>query len=187
MAKYRFLTMILLIVAIPSLLYAVDMGGMGGMGGMGTMVDKIQIQTKTVGKVVFSHRKHGANCNNCHPKLFKKKNNSNHVPMSAMERGKSCGGCHNGRTAFTVKSNCTRCHAGDILFKDPDAGDVTFPHSTHIELFGCDSCHPDLFKAERGANKMTMDAMGNGEFCGACHDGSGAFGVSDACDSCHKM
>lgn len=189
MFKRWFLMMLLLMVVLPTALYAVGMGGMDGMGmgGVGKMVDKVQIRTQTVGKVTFSHRIHGASCHNCHPKLFKKKNNSNHVSMKAMERGKSCGGCHNGRRAFSVTGNCVTCHAGDILFKDPDAGNVTFPHSVHIELYGCDSCHPDLFKAAHGANKMTMDAMENGEFCGACHDGDTAFSVSEACDSCHQM
>jgi len=178
----------LLLVALPSVLYAVGMGGMSGMGGMGgAIVNKVQIQTKDVGQVVFAHSIHGTRCSECHPKIFKKKNNSNHTSMKAMERGKSCGACHNGKRAFSVKSNCVNCHAGDIVFKVEEAGNVTFPHSTHIEMFGCDSCHPDLFKAKRGANKSTMEAMEGGESCGACHDGDGAFGVAEACDSCHVM
>lgn len=184
MLKYRCLLVLLLIVTLPSALYAVGMGGMAG----GTMVNKIAIQTKDVGKVIFSHSLHGTRCNECHPKLFKKKNNSNHVSMQVMERGKSCGACHNGKRAFSVKSNCVNCHTGatDILFPEKDAGNVTFPHSVHTELFSCDGCHPDLFKAVRGANKATMEEMGTGESCGACHDGSAAFSVDD-CESCHAM
>ena len=157
---------------------------------MGGIVDKINIQTKTVGTVVFSHVKHGTNCNECHPKLFIKKSNSNHVSMKAMEKGKSCGACHNGKKAFSVKGDCSRCHAGagDILFQDKNVGKIIFPHSVHTEMLdGCDSCHPDLFKAKRGANKATMKDMENGESCGACHDGSDAFGVADSgdCEKCH--
>lgn len=187
MSKCWFLMVILLLVAVPSALQAVSMGESGGMGGMGVMVDKVEIQTKTVGKVVFSHRVHGTSCNMCHPKIFVKKSNSNHVSMKAMERGQSCGACHNGRTAFSVKGDCVTCHAGDILFKDKDAGDVTFSHLVHSSMFGCEECHPDLFKAERGANRATMEEMGEGKSCGACHDGSAAFSVEDNCESCHQM
>jgi c(7)-type cytochrome triheme protein len=110
--------------------------------------------------------------------------------MADMKNGKSCGACHDGSGAFgvAVNSECAKCHAGDILFKDEDAGNVNFPHTTHIEILdGCDSCHPDLFKAKRGANKATMADMESGKSCGACHDGSGAFSVAEDCESCHQM
>jgi len=164
--------------ALPSVLHAVGMGG---------FVDEVYLQTRTVGKVLYTHSKHGTDCGACHPKVFKKKSNSNHVNMKAMERGKSCGACHNGKKAFSVTANCTTCHAGDILYKNEDAGDATFPHTAHIENFSCDECHPDLFKAKRGANKATMEEMESGISCGACHDGDAAFGVAEDCESCHNM
>ena len=183
MSKRWFLFIIPLMVSLPSVLHAVGMGDMGGF------VDKVYLQTKAVGKVVFSHSFHGSNCGQCHPKIFKKKSNSNHASMKAMERGKSCGACHNGKKAFSVTGSCARCHtdARDILFKEEDAGNVTFPHSAHLDMFSCDECHPDLFKAKRGANKATMEDMENGASCGACHDGDGAFGVAEDCESCHDM
>jgi c(7)-type cytochrome triheme protein len=155
--------------------------------GIGDMVFEVKIQAKNVGTVTFDHTKHGADCNQCHPKIFKKKNNSNHTTMKAMEKGRSCGACHNGEKAFTVTENCTTCHAGDIVYINPDAGDITFPHAVHIEMFGCEDCHPDLFKARRGANRATMEEMENGASCGACHDGSAAFNVAEDCESCHAM
>lgn len=179
MSKRWFLMIILLLAGLPTVLHATGMGG---------MVFEVYIQTRTVGKVLFNHSVHGTECDSCHPKLFQKKNNSNHTSMKAMEKGKSCGGCHNGEKAFSVTGNCVTCHAGDILFKEKDAGNVTFPHAAHIEMLdGCDGCHPDLFKARRGANKATMEDMENGKSCGACHDGSGAFSVAEDCESCHKM
>lgn len=178
MLKRCFLMVIPLMVALPSALYAVGMGG---------FVDEVYLQTKTVGKVLFTHNIHGTNCMACHPKVFKKKSNSNHVNMKAMERGKSCGACHNGEKAFSVTGNCTTCHAGDILYKNEDAGNVIFPHATHLENFSCDDCHPDLFRAKRGANKATMEDMESGKSCGACHDGDGAFSVAEDCESCHAM
>jgi len=32
------------------------------------------------------------------------------VTMEQMEQGASCGACHDGGTAFTVKENCETCH-----------------------------------------------------------------------------
>lgn len=183
MTRHRIVILILLTVAIPSTLYAIGMGGMD----IGGMVDKVYLQTKSVGKVVFSHSQHGTNCGACHPKLFEKKRSSKPVSMKAMEKGASCGACHDGKKAFSVTGSCATCHAGDILYKVEDAGDVSFPHSVHIDLFGCDGCHPDLYKAERGKNFATMEEMENGKSCGACHDGGTAFGVAEACDSCHAM
>ena len=189
MNRSWFLIFILLTICLPSTLKAVNMGQVGGgAGSIGGMVDKINIQTKTVGQVVFSHVKHGTNCNECHPKIFQKKNNSNHVSMKLMERGRSCGACHNGRKAFAVTGDCDKCHAGDITFTDKNIGKITFSHSIHVEMLdGCDSCHPDLFKAKQGTNRATMKGMENGESCGACHDGSSAFGVADTadCARCH--
>ena len=104
MSRLWFLMFILLMIALPSVLHAVGMGDIGGM------VDKVYLQTKTVGKVVFSHSVHGTGCGACHPKLFEKKRSSSPVSMKAMERGKSCGACHNGKKAFSVKGNCRNCH-----------------------------------------------------------------------------
>jgi c(7)-type cytochrome triheme protein len=43
-------------------------------------------------------------------------------------------------------------------------GATPFPHAAHLDIdFGCDDCHPDLFKAKLGGNRMTMAAMQAGE------------------------
>jgi len=179
MRKRCFLIVIILMVTLPSVLHAIMMEN---------FVDEVYLQTETVGKVLFTHNVHGTKCKACHPEIFQKKSNSNHATMEEMGKGKSCGACHNGKKAFSVTSNCLTCHdAGDILFKDEDNGNVTFSHSAHTEMFSCDECHPDLFRAERSANKATMEDMENGESCGACHDGSAAFNVAEDCDSCHDM
>lgn len=163
---------------LPTVLYAVGMGGMDL---------KVSIPTKTVGKVAFSHAKHGSNCNGCHPKIFKKKNpRRRNVSMMQMERGRSCGACHNGKKAFSVTENCATCHAGDIFYKN-DEGNVTFPHTAHIENYSCADCHPTLFKPDSRANTATMEDMENGKSCGACHNGDDAFSVAEDCESCHQM
>lgn len=191
MYKHLFLTIIILIIMLPAAVYGVGMGNFGvkgGSGGVAAMVNKINIQTPTVGIVVFSHNIHGTNCSQCHPKIFKKQRNSNHVSMKAMENGRSCGACHNGRRAFSVTGDCDKCHAGDITFTTKNVGPITFSHAVHVEMLdGCDSCHPDLFKPQRGASKADMAAMKKGASCGACHDGSTAFSVAETadCDKCH--
>ncbi|HSF94654.1 MAG TPA: c(7)-type cytochrome triheme domain-containing protein [Thermohalobaculum sp.] len=61
---------------------------------------------------------------------------------------------------------------------------VTFPHSTHTEWLSCSNCHDWLFKAQRGANDITMTAIARGRACGLCH-GKVAFPATD-CFRCHN-
>jgi c(7)-type cytochrome triheme protein len=64
--------------------------------------------------VVFSHDLHvgkaSLKCNDCHFKLFPIEGKGKKATMADMERGQSCGACHNGTRAFEVKKNCTSCH-----------------------------------------------------------------------------
>ncbi|MBW2477964.1 MAG: cytochrome c3 family protein, partial [Deltaproteobacteria bacterium] len=155
--------------------------------------DKVYLQTETYGKVEFSHYTHmemksvGKNCQSCHNDIFHilSKNNSA-VTMQEMEEGKSCGVCHNGVKAFAVTGDCTTCHASDVKIDYGQTSHVVFSHDVHTEMFGCDECHPDLFMAADDNAKVTMAAMQNGESCGACHDGSTAFGVTSECGTCHS-
>ncbi len=66
------------------------------------------------GAVLFSHANHadaaGLKCSACHAKLFKNGKQHKAVSMKDMEKGKSCGACHNGKAAFGLKYNCKSCH-----------------------------------------------------------------------------
>ena len=65
------------------------------------------------GKVVFSHEVHTGlfGCGECHPGTYQPVQGKNsRTSMQQMEGGKSCGVCHDGSTAFTVKENCESCH-----------------------------------------------------------------------------
>lgn len=66
------------------------------------------------GDTVFSHEVHvegaGMKCQDCHAKLYTNTKQHKAVTMKAMEQGKSCGACHNGKKAFSVKENCENCH-----------------------------------------------------------------------------
>lgn len=71
--------------------------------------------------VIFSHQNHAEaqklKCNNCHTKIFQMKRGQTAkkkgpLTMAAMEEGKSCGACHNGKKSFGVKAEntCVKCH-----------------------------------------------------------------------------
>ncbi len=66
------------------------------------------------GDVVFSHDLHVAGmslaCTDCHDKLYLSKGQHKAVTMKQMRSGKSCGTCHNGKKAFSVKGDCAKCH-----------------------------------------------------------------------------
>ena len=69
------------------------------------------------GKVVFSHQSHVAyadKCTACHVKFFRILQPTRQVTHAAMEKGASCGTCHNGQMAFgpTDPAACIRCHVG---------------------------------------------------------------------------
>ena len=66
------------------------------------------------GVVIFSHDAHvdGMNlkCQACHDKLYTNAKQHKKITMKQMQKGKSCGGCHNGKTAFSVQADCAKCH-----------------------------------------------------------------------------
>jgi len=66
------------------------------------------------GDVIFSHESHvsgrGIKCTQCHDKLYTDAKQHRKISMKEMRSGKSCGACHNGKTAFSVKGDCAKCH-----------------------------------------------------------------------------
>src|SRR6185295_15786274 len=69
------------------------------------------------GKVIFDGKVHadkGLKCADCHtkPKLFEMKKGGDKMTMAAMNEGKFCGTCHDGKKAFSVKApaSCVKCH-----------------------------------------------------------------------------
>ncbi len=79
---------------------------------------------------------------------------------------------------------------GDVVFRrEGGEGGVSvavFPHWIHRIRYKCYACHPALFEMKAGANKVTMDAMQEGKFCGACHNGKNAWSVTfETCSRCH--
>jgi len=62
--------------------------------------------------------------------------------------------------------------------------DVPFSHKSHTEWLACTNCHRAIFEPVKGANKMTMSAIAQGQYCGVCH-GTVAFPIDD-CERCHS-
>ena len=74
---------------------------------------------KPVAGVVFDHAKHSdLDCPDCHDDLFEQEAGSTaenkDFSMKAMEDGETCGACHDGDTAFSVKKECVKCHIGKM-------------------------------------------------------------------------
>jgi c(7)-type cytochrome triheme protein len=63
--------------------------------------------------------------------------------------------------------------------------EVVFSHETHTYWLSCDSCHSDIFAMQAGADRMTMEKIFRGEYCGRCH-GTVAFAADAGCSRCHK-
>jgi len=153
-------------------------------------IKDITFDTPGAGKVVFSHKSHlnkksvktaAVSCKACHATL--KQSGNPHFSMADMEKGKSCGKCHDGSTAFPV-SKCTGCHkVKEITYQVKETGAVHFSHARHLKSMQCDACHSTIFAA--GPNRtFTMSEMEKGKSCGACHNGTKASSI-DKCGTCH--
>jgi len=65
-------------------------------------------------KVTFSHDAHVTKlkqkCGDCHYRIYTTTAQRKDVTMAQMQKGQSCGFCHNGQRAFDVKGSCNKCH-----------------------------------------------------------------------------
>jgi len=151
-------------------------------------VKEITYKVKETGKVAFSHTGHlrTMQCDSCHNKIFKAGPNPR-TTMAQMEKGKSCGACHNGKGAFKL-NECVKCHpVKEKTYTVADAGNVLFSHNFHTGMYSCPECHPSLYLPVKGNQTVTMSQMEAKKSCGACHDGSSAFTVKENCEKCHQM
>ena len=153
---------------------------------------EISFKSKGVTNAVFSHAFHteAYSCKDCHTRLFPFQAGVKHATMAEMEKGKSCGACHNGKEAFSAAGDCNKCHKGykpgNIIFKN-EGGEVKFSHDFHLEAYKCADCHTKVFPYKAGAKHFTMGDMEKGKSCGACHNGQDAFSSAGDCEKCHAM
>jgi len=61
---------------------------------------------------------------------------------------------------------------------------VRFPHRDHTQWLDCSNCHPQLFQMQKGASRISMVRILDGEQCGVCH-GAVAFPLTE-CKRCHN-
>jgi c(7)-type cytochrome triheme protein len=151
-------------------------------------VKEIVYQVKETGPTSFSHNKHLAkikDCATCHTKLYKTGKNPT-VSMAEMEKGKSCGFCHNGKKAFGV-DKCSKCHKSpELSYKTPPVPKASFSHAFHTQAYSCKDCHTSIVKPDMKKNKrVSMADMEKGQSCGACHNGKAAFSTKGDCAKCH--
>ena len=71
-----------------------------------------------------------------------------------------------------------------ITAKGDFVNDVMFPHKAHTYWLKCENCHTGIFIMAKGKNKMTMQGIVEGKWCGRCH-GKVAFPLTD-CNRCHQ-
>ena len=86
--------------------------------------------------------------------------------------------------AFAVPAGRT------LTWEGGGQGTVEFEGREHAEKgYACTACHPSLFQKKYGSAAMTMKALDEGRFCGACHDGKTAFSTHEPrkCHKCHTM
>ena len=89
--------------------------------------------------------------------------------------------------AFSLSA--TAVPPGKTVEFDSPMGKVVFDGKAHAAKgLKCNACHTKIFKMKKGADKITMAAMKEGKFCGACHNGEKAFKANDPadCKKCHK-
>lgn len=96
----------ILVVVVAWLVASIALAVVGG----GDVVFKM----KDAGEVIFSHESHvGVHflaCTDCHAGVFTTRAQHKPVTMDQMAQGLSCGACHNGTRAFSVRENCQLCH-----------------------------------------------------------------------------
>ncbi len=148
----------------------------------------IVFKVKATGPTGFSHTSHlavSADCGACHPTLFTT-NSSTRFTMADMEKGKSCGACHNSKKAFGVET-CVRCHpVKEITYQVKETGPTNFSHTAHLAAVQCGACHPKLYAPNQKNKRAGMAAMAKGASCGACHNAKLAFSVKE-CSKCHPV
>jgi len=70
-----------------------------------------------------------------------------------------------------------------IETKSDFVNNVIYPHYIHTWWLKCEICHPKIFIPQKGANRMFMTEIAQGQWCGRCH-GKVSFPLTD-CTRCH--
>jgi len=97
------------IVSAVTLMLLAPLCAWGKIGG-----GDIVFQVSGKAGVLYSHDDHvmkfGIKCKECHYKIYSTVEGHKKTTMAAMEKGESCGVCHDGKRAFGVNTGCVKCH-----------------------------------------------------------------------------
>ena len=76
----------------------------------------------------------------------------------------------------------------DRVSSESGVKSATFSHWSHRIHYTCRVCHTELgFRLKLNETVITETANKSGQYCGACHDGTIAFGhTEEHCDKCHN-
>ncbi len=102
----------------------------------------------------------------------------------------ACAALAAGVMVLSVGVREARAEYGDVVMNNYADGagmrPVVFPHWFHRVRFRCKACHTDLgIKFKAGGNEINMLKIIDGQYCGACHNGTVAWSVEN-CDLCHS-
>ena len=91
---------------------------------------------------------------------------------------------------FVISNDSAHAEYGDVVINNYSDGanirPVVFPHWFHRIRFRCKVCHADLgFEMKAGGNDINMLKIFDGQYCGACHNNTIAWGVEN-CVLCHS-
>lgn len=141
----------------------------------------------------FNHSRHsGVNCSICHKSS--RQGVAFSIPSGANAHT-TCFQCHTASSANSM-SSCSVCHESGRVVRTPEtarAFQVNFSHARHTRAgMNCASCHSVQAGTARGrqvtAPVASMHfAPARVASCGACHNGTRAFGANDFanCKRCH--
>lgn len=131
----------------------------------------------------------GIPCFKCHSyKKFASVEKGTFPHLVHTDKGYHCNQCHTikgHRHMKTTSALCKDCHGLKPFTYASGGFPAMFSHESHVSL-KCKECHTTIFQMKKGASKITMDAIYQGRFCGACHNGKKAFPSSE-CGLCHDM
>ncbi len=104
------------------------------------------------------------------------------------DKGYHCNQCHSYKAHSFMRTEtgvCDGCHSLKTFTYSTSGFPSKFNHESHAKL-GCKECHTGIFQMKRGLSKITMDAIYQGRYCGACHNGKKAFSSAE-CSMCHNV
>lgn len=102
--------------------------------------------------------------------------------------GYHCNQCHSFKGHSLMKVNtslCNDCHKLKAFVFAASGFPAKFNHESHAKI-GCKDCHTGIFPMKKGTSRITMEAIYQGRYCGACHNGKRAFASSE-CGACHEL